>query len=150
MGTLIGNIIISTVLAKANVEKMLTRGLLGLSGFMLVFSFLMFPRIIELFGYASWALFSAMVLTLILMGMSTAFINTPVLVEIQKLAPTEFRARVFSVIDVIAQGVIPIGYGIVGVLLDVVPAHLIAFVLLIFVFLAVLLFIFRYAKDVFR
>jgi hypothetical protein len=51
------------------------------------------------------------------------------MVELQKMTPTAFRARVFSVIELAAQAVVPIGFGIMGFLLDLVPAHWIVLVL---------------------
>ena len=149
-GILIGNIIIGTLLAKSKVEKMLNRGLLFETALIFVFVALIFPQVIEGLGYASWTLFFAIFCTFALMGMFNAFINTPIAVEFQKLVPTEFRARVFSVMEVITQGVVPIGLGIVGFLLDVAPAHVIALTLMVVELFVVLLFIFKYSKEVFK
>jgi len=149
-GILIGNIIIGTLLAKSKVEKLLNRGLLFETALIFVFVALIFPQVIEGLGYASWTLFFAIFCTFALMGMFNAFINTPIAVEFQKLVPTEFRARVFSVMEVITQGVVPIGLGIVGFLLDVAPAHVIALTLMVVELFVVLLFIFKYSKEVFK
>lgn len=148
-GILIGNIIIGAVLAKASVEKMFIRGLLVQSGFMFVYVGLIFPYSIERLGYASWTLFFAFFLTFVAMGVFNAFVNTPIAVELQTLAPTEYRARVFSVLDVATQGIVPIGFGIMGILLDVAPAHVVAAVVVAIEFLIVLLFVFKYSKEVF-
>ena len=149
-GILIGNIIIGTLLAKSKVEKLLNRGLLFETALIFVFVALIFPQVIGRLGYASWTLFFAIFSTFALMGMFNAFINTPIAVEFQKLVPTEFRARVFSVMEVITQGVVPIGLGIVGLLLDVAPAHVIALTLMVVELFVVLLFIFKYSKAVFK
>lgn len=148
IGLLIGNIIIGTLLAKSRVETMLKRGLLIQSGIVFVFAGLIFPQAIEALGYNSWTLFSALSVTFILIGMFNAFVNTPLMVELQKLAPTAYRARIFSVLEVASQGVAPIGYGIVGILLDVAPAHLIALTLLVLMLLLVLVFVFKYFEEV--
>jgi MFS family permease len=148
-GILIGNIIIGAVLAKASVEKMFIRGLLVQSVFMFVYAGLIFPYSIETLGYASWTLFFAFFLTFVAMGVFNAFVNTPIAVELQTLAPTEYRARVFSVLDVATQGIVPIGFGIMGILLDVAPAHVVAAVVVAIEFLIVLLFVFKYSKEVF-
>ncbi|MBU7009755.1 MAG: hypothetical protein HXS46_03635 [Theionarchaea archaeon] len=71
-------------------------------------------------------------------------------VEIQKLAPTEFRARVFSVLEVASQGIIPIGFGIMGILIDVISPHIVALIVMVIEGSIVLLFVFKYSKDVFR
>ena len=147
-GALLGNIIIGSVLAKTRVEPLLTRGFIVQVLVMGVFVVFISPHAIESLGYASWVLFFAIFCTFIFLGMSSALVNTPINVGLQKLAPTEYRARVFSVSGVIIQGVVPIGYGIMGILLDVFPAHLIAATMVIFEFIVVLLFIFKYVKVV--
>lgn len=148
IGVLIGNIIIGTLLAKSKVEKMLNRGLLAQTCFTFVFVALIFPQIIEKLGYASWIMFFALSLTFVFMGVFNAFINTPIQVELQKLVPTEFRSRVFSVLEGMGQGIVPIGFGIMGILLDLVPAHIIALTISIIGTLVVLLFVFKYSKEV--
>ena len=147
-GALLGNLIIGGLLARTKVEKMLKRGFLIHTLIMFVFAFLIFPEAMDRLGYASWIMFCAIFLTFILMGAASAFVNTPISVGLQKLAPTEFRARVFSVTGVIVQAVVPLGYGIMGFLLDMVPAHSVAVILISIEFVVVLLFIFKYVKKV--
>jgi len=77
------------------------------------------------------------------------FCKYPLNVEFQQLVPTEYRARVFSVLEVMSQGIIPIGYGLVGILLDKTPTHLIALSLAVLVLFLVLLFVTKYSKAVF-
>jgi DHA3 family macrolide efflux protein-like MFS transporter len=149
-GLLIGNIIIGTILAKARIEKMLNRGLLSETVIIAVFVGLVFPQVIGYLGYASWGLFSCLVVTFMVIGVFNAFVNTPLLVGMQRLTPTEFRARVFSVVEVTAHGVVPIGFGIVGILLDVAPAHVITLALFFLTLLVTILFVFRYSKEVFK
>lgn len=149
-GLLIGNILIAALLAKAKVETMFVRGLLVQTGAMFAFVGLIFPLVVEALGSASWTFFSVLFCTLAVIGMFNAFVNTPMTVEIQKLAPTEFRARVFSVLEVTTQGVVPIGFGIMGILLDVAPAHMVAFMVMVIESLIVLVFVSKYSKDVFK
>ncbi len=148
VGSLIGNIIIGTILARAKIEKMLRGGLISGQVFNLVFAGLIFPQVIGFLGYASWISFSAIFIVFIFRGLSTAFVNTPISVGIQKLAPTKYRARVFSVMEVISMGIMPIGVGVVGILLDVAPAYGIAVTLFLTNFLVVLVFIFKYLSEV--
>lgn len=70
------------------------------------------------------------------------------MVEFQKLAPTEFRARVFAVIGVGTQGIVPIGFGVMGILLDMAPTHVVTLTILTIAFLVVLFFVFKYSKEV--
>ncbi len=148
-GVLIGNVIIGTLLARSKVEVMLKRGLLLQSGFVFVFAALIFPQTVEGLGYAGWTLFSVLFITFVFMGLFNAFVNTPLNVELQKLTPTEFRARVFSVLEVSAQGIVPIGFGIIGILLDIAPAHVVNLCVITLTFFVVLLFVFKYSKHVF-
>jgi len=77
-------------------------------------------------------------------------VNTPIDVGFQKLTPTEVRARVFSVSGIISQGVVPIGYGIMGIALDRFPAHRVALAVTVVLLFVVLLYIFKYLKEVCR
>ena len=150
IGTLVGNIIIGTWLANAKVKTMVIRGLFLQAFFLLIFAGMIFPSVINFFGHGSWDFFNLFFVILIIVGLFNAFINTPLLVEIQRLAPTEFRARVFSVLEVMAQGVVPIGFGIMGILLDRIQPHVIALSLLILMILVMVLFIVKYADMVFE
>lgn len=148
VGALIGNIVIATLLAQSKIEKLLKRGFIVQAGVMFIFAVLIFPESIEAFGYASWALFFVMFFTFALRGITGSFVSTPVMVGFQKLIPTELRARVFSFMNVITMGVVPIGYGVMGILLDVASVHMIAITVVILEICVVVVFIFRYLKQV--
>lgn len=149
-GILIGNIIIGAVLAKSKVQPMVTRGFIVETGLKFVFVALIFPKFVETLGYASWAMFCVLFSVFILMGIFNAFVNTPIDVGFQKLTPTEVRARVFSVSGIISQGVVPIGYGIMGIALDRFPAHRVALAVTVVLLFVVLLYISKYLKEVCR
>lgn len=147
-GILIGNLIIGKFFAQAKIERMLNRGLIAHIVLLFVFVALIFPESIEKLGYASWTNFFAIFLTFTIMGIFNAFVNTPLNVKFQRLVPTEYRARVFAVIGVTAQGVIPIGFGIMGILLDLVPVHVIALVLSAILLVEILVFVLKYSREV--
>lgn len=147
-GIFIGNFLITTFFAHIRVEKMLNRGLVAHILLLFVFVALIFPESIEKLGYSSWTNFLAIFLTFIVMGIFNAFVNTPLNVKFQLLIPTEYRARVFAVIGITAQGVIPIGFGIMGILLDVAPAHVIALILSLILLAEVLVFVLKYSHEV--
>ena len=149
-GIFVGNLLIGAFLAQAKVKKMLNRGLIIQGLIMLVFAGLIFPHVIEALGHASWNFFLVLFCTFALIGVFNAFVNTPIAVELQRLTPTEFRARVFSVLEVASQGVVPIGFGIMGILLDVAPAHVVALIIMVIEFCVILLFVLKYSKQVFR
>ena len=148
VGTLAGNIIIGTVLARAKIDVLLKRGLISGQIFNLMFGVLILPKVMGFLGYASWITFSAIFVIFVFRGFSIAFVNTPISVGLQKLVPTEYRARVFSVMELVTMGIMPIGVGVVGILLDMAPAHLIAFGMFIANFCVVLVFVFKYLGDV--
>ena len=147
-GIFIGNLIIGTFFAQAKIEKMLNRGLIAHIVFLFIFTALIFPESIENLGGESWTNFFAIFFTFIAMGIFNAFVNTPLNVKFQRLIPAEYRARVFAVIGVTAQGVIPIGFGIMGILLDLAPAHVIALVFSAILLVEILVFVFKYSKEV--
>jgi hypothetical protein len=102
----------------------------------------------EKLGNASWSTFSALFIVFIIMGIFNAFVNTPLNVKFQKLVPTEYRARVFSVIGVTAQGVIPIGFALMGVLLDLASPHVIALGFSMILLLEILIFVCKFSREV--
>lgn len=146
-GILIGNLLIGALLAESKIENMIKRGLIVQTILKFVFVVLIFPPIIEFLGHGSWTIFCAIFLTFMFMGIFNAFVNTPVDVGFQKMIPTEFRARVFSVAGVISQGIVPIGYGIMGIALDVVLAHDIALVVSIMLSFVVSIYVLKYLKE---
>jgi DHA3 family macrolide efflux protein-like MFS transporter len=150
VGALIGNIIIGTILAKAQIGTMLKRGLIGEQVFNLMFAVLIFPLVIVYLGYASWVMFSVIFVVSIFRGLANSFVNVPISVGLQKLVPTEYRARVFSVMEVISMGIMPIGVGVVGIFLDMAPAYVIAFAMFLTNFFVVIIFIFRYLSKVMK
>ncbi|KPU62246.1 MFS transporter, partial [Thermococcus sp. EP1] len=149
-GILLGNILLGAFFANKKAENLLIKGLIFETLLLFVFALLMFPQSIAFFSGPSWGMFAAIAIVSVFMGASNAFVNTPINVEFQQLVPTEYRARVFSVIEVMGQGIVPIGYGLVGILLDNAPAHEIALALTFLTFISVVLFVTRYSKAVFE
>jgi len=147
-GIFIGNMLIGSFFATSKIEKMLNRGLIAHVILLFVFTLLIFPESLEKLGNASWMSFFALFFTFIIMGIFNAFVNTPLNVKFQKLVPTEYRARVFSVIGMTAQGVIPIGFALMGFLLDLASPHIIALTLSVILLLEILIFVFKYSRHV--
>jgi len=147
-GIFMGNLLIGSFFARSKIEKMLNRGLMAHIVLLFIFTSLIFPGSIEKLGNASWTNFLALFFTFILMGIFNAFVNTPLNVKFQRLVPTEYRARVFSVIGMTAQGVIPIGFAVMGVLLDLTSPHVIALVFSVILFIEILIFVLKYSREV--
>jgi MFS family permease len=147
-GIFIGNMLIGSFFAQSKIEKMLNRGLIAHVVLLFLFTALIFPKSIEKLGDASWTTFSALFIVFIIMGIFNAFVNTPLNVKFQKLVPTEYRARVFSVIGMTAQGVIPIGFALMGFLLDLTSPHIIALGFSTILLLEILIFVLKYSREV--
>ena len=62
------------------------------------------------------------------MGVFNAQINTPINIFFQKSTPSEVRSRVFSVLGVLSQLIVPLGTAIYGFLVDSMPAHILTMV----------------------
>ncbi|GGE74720.1 MFS transporter [Priestia taiwanensis] len=56
-------------------------------------------------------------------GGTTSFINTPLLVLLQRSTPEEYLGRVFGFLDTIAGAIMPLGFILFGFLLDIVPSY---------------------------
>jgi MFS family permease len=147
-GLLIGNIILGTLYAKRRIEDLLNRGLLVLAVMIFVLAALIFPQTLGVLGYASMVTLVALTAAFVFAGVFNAFVNTPINVGLQRLAPAEFRARVFSVVGVGTQAVVPIGFGVMGFALDLFPSHLIALGVAIMSGVIIMVFVLRYSRVV--
>lgn len=94
------------------------------------------------------AMLVVLVAVFALTGVFEAFINTPINVQLQSLAPTQYRARVFAVLGIGTQGIVPIGFGIMGIALDIYPAHLIALVVTFATAVIIVAFVWRHCSIV--
>jgi DHA3 family macrolide efflux protein-like MFS transporter len=147
-GLLAGNLLLGTFFSRKKVANLLNRGLLAESVLLFVLVATVHPVSLETLGYASVLLFLLLLLILLSIGICNAFVNTPITVAIQKLAPTRYRARVFSAVEVSTQAIVPIGYGVTGILLDLYPAHLVMSLVAVINSLIVILFVARYSRQV--
>jgi MFS family permease len=147
-GLLLGNVLIASLFARSKVKNMLNRALLIESGLVFVLVAVIMPGSLEQLGYASLLTFGALVGIYLLFGLFNAFINTPIHVGIQRLAPTQYRARVLSVVEVSSQGIMPIGFGLMGIMLDLYPAYIIALGIAVVELAIVIPFVLRYSSAV--
>ena len=123
VGSLIGNLIIIRFLLKASNKKMLLGGLFSQYGVQYFFAITLFQ---PLFGWLQNRLFlyfwvfGAFFATI---GFFNTLVNVPIHTNLQVMTPTEIRSRVFSVLDLLAQIMVPIGAVIYGFLMDRLPVH---------------------------
>lgn len=58
------------------------------------------------------------IVLLFLLGLVTIFINTPIIVTIQRLTPENFMGRITGILGTLAQGIAPLGIIVAGILID--------------------------------
>ena len=149
-GILIGNILITSVLAKGKSSRLLKIGLFGMLIVNLFLGLSMFPDAVRYFGGGSWGLLSVISTQLIIMGIFNALINTPLSTNFQKMIPNEIRSRVFSVTGVITQLGVPLGAVIYGVALDLIPVYFLYMIIAIVAAIVSIGFILKAPKEVFE
>jgi len=123
VGVLIGNVILGTLLSKKRQGNLFAMGLTAETLILFLLTVFFFPYFIDLFGWASWRYFAALGLLILVTGIFNAFVNTPLNTLFQKIVPTNYRSRIFSVISILAQIATPLGAAIYGFAVDRVPVH---------------------------
>ncbi len=123
VGILIGSILIGTIFSKNNPKKSMTFGLTVEAIMFFIIAGLFFPNIVTRFGGASWTFLIILYINLMVVGVSNAFINIPIDTNMQKMTPTNVRSRVFTVVELIARGAMPVGMQIYGILLDLMKGY---------------------------
>ncbi|MDD4029336.1 MAG: MFS transporter [Caldisericia bacterium] len=143
IGMLIGNLLIATIFSKKKIQFLFQLGIWGQMGFLFLFSLITFPFSVQYFGGASWSYLVVVSLCFVIIGLFNAYVNTPLSVYFQKAVPSEMRTRVFSVMSILSQLIVPLGIAIYGFLTDLYPSHLIIIVSWFITFIVVLLFFLR-------
>ena len=123
VGILFGNVSISAHFKKLGLKKLMKTGLILETTIIVVFSALFFPQIISAFDGAKAILFISMSACCLLMGVCNAFLNTPISTNLQNLVPDEMRSRFFSILGMFAQGAVPIGSLLFGILIDLIKYY---------------------------
>jgi MFS family permease len=123
VGVLIGNVILGTLLSKKRQGNLFAMGLTAETLILFLLTVFFFPYFIDLFGWASWRYFAALGLPILVTGIFNAFVNTPLNTLFQKIVPTNYRSRIFSVISILSQIATPLGAAIYSFAVDRVPVH---------------------------
>ncbi|GAB6189988.1 MFS transporter [Marinitoga arctica] len=138
LGIMLGNIILAIFFSKSKNRKLLKNGIYGMVGLNLLLAIFLIPRIR---GYFSiWKIFLIVGSIITFMGISNAFVNTPISVFFQRIIPNEKRSKIFSVIGVLFQAATPVGMAIMGFLVDKYEVHILFIVLAILILLDVIIF----------
>lgn len=123
-GILLGNIVLGTFLAKSGSGRLMRMGLF-IEGFLFIgLTYAFHPDFVAFLHGPSWALFGVIAGGFVICGLFNAFVNTPLQTNLQKMVPAGMRARFFAVLGLIAQLAVPVGAFIYGILLDMLPPHL--------------------------
>ncbi|MGM0421320.1 MAG: MFS transporter, partial [Bacillota bacterium] len=64
-----------------------------------------------------------MLVIMILMGITNALVNVPVMTLFQRMIPDNLRGRLFGLLGTFSQGLMPISMGLVGILLDQISPY---------------------------
>lgn len=124
LGILFGNLLIATVLTKKNQGKLFAWGIFFQIFVFIFINIFMYPGFVKLFGGPSWLYFGILSTGFVIVGTFNAFVNTPLHVYYQSAVPTEVRSRVFAVISVMSQLIVPLGSAIYGFAVDRISAHI--------------------------
>ncbi len=120
-GAIVGNILIALKIIK-NPGKHIFHSLFITGIVLIFFIWLLYP--VSPFNH--FTAYITLISISAIWGASMALMNVPINAKIQRAIPNELRGRVISIFMVLANVLTPIGILIVGPLLDVYPAWLIA------------------------
>jgi len=150
VGSLIGNLLIASFLSKSKPGKLFDIGLFGQIITFFIINILMFPWGAKFFGGATWLYLGTLAIVFMSTGMLNAFVNTPLSVFFQKTIPTDVRSRVFSVLSVMSQLIVPLGTALYGFLVDHMPVHYLVLIALIMTVIATIPFLMAGKLNILR
>lgn len=122
-GILLGNIAIGVYFNKFSSKTTMRAGFIAETCMLLLFSIFVFPKNVNALGGAAWKMFYMLAVGITFTGLGSAFVNTPLQTNLQKMVPNGLRSRFFSIMGMFCQGAVPIGAMIYGILLDKLPYY---------------------------
>ncbi|MFN6992217.1 MAG: MFS transporter, partial [Fervidobacterium sp.] len=120
LGALVGNFSIILFLKNIRSKYLIITGLLIQSILLVVFSVAIMPT----FGLSSAVLYWVNLTAIFLIEFFNILVNVPINANLQILVPSNYRSRVFSVLEFIAMCMVPISSLIYGFLIDKVSPFL--------------------------
>ncbi|ABS60453.1 MFS transporter [Fervidobacterium nodosum] len=114
VGALLGNILLVSIFRKSSSKQMIWLGLIAQGMVLIALSILIMPY----FGFSKSILYMLFGVGFFLVGLFNIIINVPINANLQILTPSELRSRVFSVLNTIAMGTVPISSALYGFLID--------------------------------
>lgn len=149
-GILIGNILISMGLKPAKLKTMMKLGISIETVVNAAVCLLVFPYTVRAYGGATWPLFASIGAANVIMGISNAFVNTPIATNLQNLVPDRMRSRFFAVLGMFSQGAIPIGSLLLGLLLDMMKYYVLLSVVYILSVFAAVVFLTKASDEAYE
>jgi MFS transporter, DHA3 family, macrolide efflux protein len=126
IGMLIGVGIVSAMIKKFTRRKLMVAGII-IHGLLLVsLGFLAIPTVYPKIPQAY--ILVAIIIPVLIMGIMNVQVNVPINVIMQETVPDHYRGRVFSMLSGSIIIAAPLGIGLFGILLDVIPVHFFLFI----------------------
>ncbi|MCD6550732.1 MFS transporter [Thermotoga sp.] len=120
-GALIGNFLIVSYLSKRNMWKAMKISIFLFEIPIVFLGILVMPGVSS--NLERKILFAAFFVTFLIMGFLNPLINVPLDTAFQKMTPSHVRARAFSFLILVSNGMIPLGSVLYGYLVDKTPVH---------------------------
>lgn len=147
-GALIGSMVVGAVFGKEKqVTMSFTIGSSLLLLTMLVFSILLFPKILDVLGNNTKIYFVLLAGTLGLFSLANIFISVPIQTYIQRETPDEYMSRVFSLVSMISRGGMPVGALVYGIALDWVEMYWVVLTATLLMIMICIVFISMLIRD---
>jgi len=148
LGALLGSILVGALFGDdAKLKSSLMRGSSLLPVTMLVYSILMFPRIIDTLGNNTVIYLVSLASGLCLLSAANIFVTVPIQTYIQKVTPNEYMSRVFSLVSLISRGGILLGILVYGFILEKLAMHWTVLAATILMMLISIVFVVSLLKD---
>ncbi|PWJ92196.1 putative MFS family arabinose efflux permease [Oceanotoga teriensis] len=150
IGALLGSLIFGKYLISVSSRKSISFGLIFqlMVGFFV--SIVIFPNIVRNFDSNLWNFFFVVFILVIFWGFFNIIINIPIQTNMQRMAPSYIRARVFSVVSLIFQGAVPVGSILYGFFVDFFPAHIIMLISILLSAFVSILFLIKSPDETFE
>lgn len=147
VGILFGNIALSIFFKKFSNKYLIQGSLILETAALIITAVFVSPSMSSYTNGASLKLFLFLGISILLCGLFTSGINTPITVNFQKMVPNQMRSRFFAVLGIACQISIPVGSLFYGfVLARFFYEYVLAFALAIFL-VSVIVFILKAPPD---
>lgn len=150
VGVLFGNIFIASLYKKFSTKFLMRFGLILETIFMVVGCGILVPKVVKYYGGATWMLFLSIAGAFLVIGVSNAFVNTPLSTNLQKMVPDKMRSRFFSLLGIFSQCAVPLGSLIYGILLDRMPYAYLLLVINVLSFLVTATFLLKACDEAYE